>query len=179
MHDWNAVITVREGGFAPACRLLEEFGLVRSTGFFNTLVMRTDDPFRLLADLQGQLAGSPAIAAWISRFMPIRQLFSFQSPAEFELRSREAIMEWLPLLGNSSFHLRMHRRGFKGKLSSMEEERFLDEFLLQKLWEAGKPGSIAFEDPDAIIALETVGTQAGLSLFNRDELQRYSLLHLD
>jgi len=179
MHDWNAVITVRDGGFAPAFSLLEPLGTVRKTGFFNTLVMRADDPFRLLADLQGQLAGSPAITSWISRFMPIRQLFTFQSPEEFKLRSREAVQGWLPLLGNSRFHLRMHRRGFKGKLSSIEEERFLDEFLLQQLAEAGRPGKVAFEDPDAIIALETVGNKAGLSLFNRDELQRFSLLRLD
>jgi tRNA(Ser,Leu) C12 N-acetylase TAN1 len=179
MHDWNAVITVRDGGFAPTCRLLEEFGLVRNSGFFNTLVMRTGDPFQLLADLQEQLAANPAISSWISRFVPIRQLFTFQSAAEFELHSQEAILEWLPLLENSRFHLRMHRRGFKGKLSSMEEERFLDEFLLQKLAEAGRPGKVAFDDPDAIIALETIGTQAGVSLFNRDELQRFSLLHLD
>jgi hypothetical protein len=29
MHDWNAVITVREGGFVAACRLLEPFGPVK------------------------------------------------------------------------------------------------------------------------------------------------------
>jgi len=179
MHDWNAVITVHEGGFIPACRLLEPFGPVRKTEFFNILVMRAPDPFRLLADLQGQLAASPAIASWVSRFMPIKQRFTFQSVAEFELRSREAVLEWLPLLENARFHLRMHRRGFKGKLSSMEEERFLDEFLLQRLAAAGTPGKVAFDDPDAIIALETIGTQAGLSLFNREELQRFSLLHLD
>ena len=172
MRDWNAVITVREGGFAPACRLLEPFGPVRKTEFFNTLAMRAEDPFRLLANLQGELSANPTIAAWISRFMPIRQLFTFQTVAEFELRSQEAVLAWLPLLGNARFHLRMHRRGFKGKLSSAEEERFLDEFLLRKLAETGRPGKVAFDDPDAIIALETIGTQAGLSLFTRDELQR-------
>jgi len=179
MHDWNAVITVHEGGFVPACRLLEPFGPVRKTEFFNTLVMRAPDPFRLMADLHGQLATNPAISSWISRFMPIRQRFSFQSVAEFELRSREAVAEWLPQLGNARFHLRMHRRGFKGKLSSADEERFLDEYLLMKLAEAGRPGKVVFDDPDAIIALETIGTQAGLSLFSRDELQRFSLLHFD
>ena len=99
MRDWNAVITVREGGFAPACRLLEPFGPVRKTEFFNTLAMRAEDPFRLLANLQGELSANPTIAAWISRFMPIRQLFTFQTVAEFELRSREAVLEcYLPLL---------------------------------------------------------------------------------
>jgi tRNA(Ser,Leu) C12 N-acetylase TAN1 len=179
MHEWNAVITVHEGGFAPACRLLEPFGPVRKTEFFNTLVMRSADPFQLLADLHGQLAAKPAIAVWISRFMPVQRRFAFQSVAEFELRSREAVLECLPRLAHARFHLRMHRRGFKGKISSAEEERFLDEFLLHRLAEAGTPGTVAFDDPDAIIALETVGTQAGLSLFTRDELKRFQLLHLD
>ena len=101
MRDWNAVITVREGGFAPACRLLEPFGPVRKTEFFNTLAMRAEDPFRLLANLQGELSANPTIAAWISRFMPIRQLFTFQTVAEFELRSQEAVLAWLPLLGDT------------------------------------------------------------------------------
>lgn len=179
MRDWNAVITVHEGGFAPTCRLLEPFGPVRKTEFFNTLVMRAVNPFQLLADLQGQLAGNPAIAAWVSRFMPMQRLFTFQSVEEFELRSRETVLEWLPRLANARFHVRMHRRGFKGKLSSAEEERFLDEFLLQRLAEAGTPGKVAFDDPDAIIALETIGPQAGLSFFGRDELKRFSLLHMD
>lgn len=179
MRDWNAVITVREGGFAQACRLLGPFGPVWKTEFFNTLVMRAADPFQLLADLQGQLAANSAIAAWVSRFMPMQRLFAYQSVEEFELRSREAVIEWLPRLANARFHVRMHRRGFKGKLSSAEEERFLDEFLLHRLAEAGTPGKVAFDDPDAVIAVETIGPQSGLSIFGRDELRRFSLLHLD
>ena len=179
MRDWNAVITVREGGFAPAFHLLATFGPVQKTDFFNTLIMRAADPFRLLSDLQEEFDANPEIARWISRFMPMKQRFAFQSVAEFELRSREAVREWLPRLGNSRFHVRMHRRGFKGKLSSMEEERFLDEFLLQELEEAGTPGKVAFDDPDSIIAVETVGVQAGLSIFGREELKRFPLLHLD
>lgn len=179
VHNWNAVITVHEGGFAPVCRLLEPFGQVRKTEFFNTLVMRSADPYQLMAELHEQLAGNPVIAAWVSRFMPMQRLFTFQAVDEFELRSRETVLEWLPRLAHARFHVRMHRRGFKGKLSSAEEERFLDEFLLQNLVEAGTPGKVSFDDPDVIIALETIGTQAGLSLFDREELRRFPLLHLD
>jgi tRNA(Ser,Leu) C12 N-acetylase TAN1 len=109
----------------------------------------------------------------------MERLFTFQSVAEFELRSGEAVLAWLPRLAHARFHLRMHRRGFKGKLSSLEEERFLDEFLLRKLADSGASGKVAFDDPDAVIALETLGSQAGLSLFNRDQLERFPLLHLD
>ena len=178
MRDWNAIITVHEGGFVEACRLLEPFGRVQKTDFFNILVMRAADPFQVLATIHEQLAGNADIARWISRFMPLQRTFTFQSVQEFELRSREVVLDWLPRLANARFHLRMHRRGFKGKLSSLEEERFLDELLLHKLAESGAPGKVVFDDPDVVIALETLGTQAGLSLLSRDELERFPLLHL-
>ncbi len=78
-----------------------------------------------------------------------------------------------------SFHVRMHRRGFKGRISSHDEERFLDKILLEELGRMGNPGHITFEDPDAILVVETVGQQAGLSCWNREDLQRYPLLRLD
>jgi hypothetical protein len=179
MHDWNAIITVREEGFVAACRLLEPFGPVKKTDFFNTLVMRAADPFRLLADLQGAASGTPDISAVVSRFLPMERRFSFQTVAEFENRCRQELREWLPRLDHGSFHVRMHRRGFKGKLSGMEEERLLDDFLLRELAAAGIAARVDFNDPGAIVVLETVGPQAGLSLFRRDELQRFPLLHLD
>jgi hypothetical protein len=43
----------------------------------------------------------------------------------------------------------------------------------------GNPGRITFADPDAILALETVDCRAGLSLWSREDLQRYPFLHLD
>lgn len=179
MSDWNAVVTVREGGFATARVFLSTFGQVRKTDYLNTLVMAAADPFQLLAKLQDQLAGDPAIAAWLSRFIPLHHRFSYQSADEFEQQCREAVVAWLPRLANARFHVRMHRRGFKGRLSSMQEERFLDEFILDQLIEGGTPGKVAFNDPDAVIALETIGPQAGISLFSREELQRFSLLHID
>lgn len=179
MRDWNAVITVHTGHFVEACRILEPFGPVQKTDFFNILVMHAADPFQVLADLHDQLADAPAVSRCLSRFMPMEQLFNFQSVTDFELRSREAVLVLLPRLANARFHVRMHRRGFKGRLSSMEEERFLDEFLLQHLADAGTPGKMAFEDPDVIIDLETLGTQGGLSLLTREQLARFPLLHVD
>jgi tRNA(Ser,Leu) C12 N-acetylase TAN1 len=73
----------------------------------------------------------------------------------------------------------MHRRGFKGKLSSMGEERFLDGYLLNVLEQSGTPARITFDDPDVVVTLETLGPRCGLSLWTREELRRYPLLHLD
>lgn len=103
----------------------------------------------------------------------------FQSPEEFEAKAREAVGSWLTRLAGKSFHVRLHRRGFKRRLSSQEEERSLDTFLLQSLEQRGTPGRITFDDPDAIIAVETVGQRAGFSLWTREDMQRYPFLKLD
>jgi hypothetical protein len=73
----------------------------------------------------------------------------------------------------------MHRRGFKGKLRSLEEEQFLDDILLEALKKAGTPGHITFENPDAVIAVETIANWAGISLWTRDQLQRYPFIRID
>jgi hypothetical protein len=64
-------------------------------------------------------------------------------------------------------------------MHATEEEQSLDGLLLQALAEAGAPGVITFDDPDAIVALETVDTRAGAALWTREDLQNYFLLHLD
>ncbi|WP_243371647.1 hypothetical protein [Geotalea sp. SG265] len=179
MREWNAVVTVHDGGFTKARRLLDRHGIVAKSDFFNVLLLRSADPFQVLAELHRELGADPGLSLVISRFMPLERLITFQSPEEFEERCREKVMGYIPRLANARFHVRMHRRGFRGKLSSMDEERFLDEFLLHHLARAGTPGKTAFEDPDAVIAIETVGTQGGLSLFSRAQLIQFPLLHLD
>ena len=61
----------------------------------------------------------------------------------------------------------------------MNEERFLDGFLLDKLEQVGSPASISFDNPDAILAIETIGQRAGLSLWTRQQLKDYPFLRLD
>jgi len=179
MHDWNAVVTVREGGFNRGKRFLEEFGPVHRTDFFNILVMRVADHRLFLEELREKARRDGEASSSLARVMPVVETFTFQTAEEFDTRSRQAVSSFLPSLADRAFYLRMHRRGFKGKLSSMDEERFLDTYLLEALATAGTPGRIRFDDPDAIIALETIGPRAGLSLWTREELERYPMLHLD
>lgn len=180
MHDWNVVATVNEGGFNRALRMLKRFGAVERTDFFNILVMRTaEEPRGLLGELLEESGRDPQGVSCLARVMPVVQTFTFQTPAEFDEKARLAVCAWIPTLAGKGFHLRMHRRGFKGKLSSMDEEKFLDTYLLEALETAGTPGHITFGDPDAVIALETIGPRAGLSCWGREELARFPLLHLD
>ncbi len=179
MRDWNVVITVHKRGFVPACEMLEELGPVAKTGFYNVLVMKVEDTRSFLETIHRWVAEDPYLLHIFARVVPATKTFNFQSAEEFEEKASKAVLTWVPEIAERSFHVRMHRRGFKEKLSSQVEERLLDEVLLKALNEEGKSGKIAFEDPDVIISVETVGGRAGLSLWTRDELKRYPLLGLD
>ena len=179
MRDWNTVVTVRERGFDKAFDLLGEFGPVGKTGYFNVLVMRLADIPWVLETLRDRVTEEAERYEFLSRLVPLTHVFDFTTPHDFEARAREAVLTWRPNVADKTFHVRMHRRGFKGKLSSMEEERFLDETVLEAMREAGSTARLSFEDPDVIIAVETVGERGGLSIWRREELKNYPFLHLD
>lgn len=179
MLEWNVVVSVYEDGYKSAVRLLQPFGRVERTGYYNVLVMKVDDLSTFIDRLAALVVETPGVLNDISRIAPCETCFDYESAQEFESKARDVALSWVPELAQSAFHVRMHRRGFKGRLSSQEEERFLDAVLLTALEEAGVPGRITFEDPDAILSVETVGQRAGMSFWVRDDLERYPFLRLD
>lgn len=178
VSDWNVVVSVHEKGFLRARRLLKEFGEVKRTPYRNVLVMNVESTERFLDGFSKLVASAPDVLTAVSRALPVAHSFDFHSREEFEAKAREIAFAWLPMLAGASFHVRLHRRGLKGRIVSPEEERFLDRALLQALEEAGTPGSIDFDDPDMIIDVETVGSRAGLSLWRREDLERYPFLRV-
>lgn len=179
MSDWTVVASTFSESFERGRQLLEQFGRVDRTDYFNVLVLTPDDPAEFLQRFTAMTANVPSVLEILSRVMPAARCFDFQSPEEFETKARAVVLEWLPNLSGKTFHVRMHRRGFKKRLSSQVEERFLDEVLLAALQEAGAPGRIDFEDPDAVIDVETVGGRAGLAFWTRGDLRRYPFLRVD
>jgi tRNA(Ser,Leu) C12 N-acetylase TAN1 len=179
MFDWNIVVSVHERGYSRAWQVLEKFGPISRTDFFNVLVMKVDDIRSILDELRTWMLEDPERLSFLSRLVPVAHTFAFQSPQEFEVRAKEVVLTWVPRLAGKGFHVRMHRRGFKGRLTSPDEERFLDDVLLDALEKAKTPGRITFENPDVILVVETVGPRAGLSLWTNEDLQKYPFLRLD
>ncbi|NIR30481.1 MAG: hypothetical protein GWN84_14465 [Gammaproteobacteria bacterium] len=179
MGDWNVVASVHERGFVRACELLGELAPVSRTEFYNVLVMKVEDVHAFLEALRRLIDKTPDAHAFLARVVTVTRTFTFQTPEEFETKASDAAAPYVAELAGKRFHVRMRRRGFKGKLSSQHEERFLDEFLLRRLEENGTPGHIDFEDPDAVIAVETLGQRAGLSLWTREDLERYRFVRVD
>jgi tRNA(Ser,Leu) C12 N-acetylase TAN1 len=174
--DWNVVVTVAEQGFRDAVRLLRKWGRVKRTSFYNVLAMTVERPGEFLAAFAAAVSASPGILNSISHVIPAQHAFDFTTAEEFEARARAVALAWTPQLGGKSFHVRLHRRGFKGVLSTPREERFLDEALLSAL---GDGGRISFTDPDAVIQIETIGGRAGMSLWTQEELRQYPFLGTD
>lgn len=179
MPDWTVVATTRQEGFDRARQLLSQFGQVFRTGYFNVLVLVPDDPESFLDRFAAMVENVPQVMEVLSRVVPAARGFTFESPQDFEAKARTIALEWAPRLRGKSFHVRMHRRGFKGRLPSQHEERFLDQAVLERLQEEGRPGRIDFEDPDAVIDVETVDNNAGLSFWTREDLKRYPFLKVD
>ncbi|MDW7771764.1 MAG: THUMP domain-containing protein [Desulfobulbaceae bacterium] len=179
MNDWNVVITVHERNLAEGLALLGGFGRISRTEYFNVVVMQVDNPRFLLEKLREQALTDPGLHAVLARVVPAAHTFNFQSPEDFEEKAKNVVVQFVPELTGKKFYVRMHRRGFKGRLSSMQEEKFLADLLLAALDLTGSPGAIEFDNPDSIISIETVGQRAGFSLWSREDLNRYPLLGLD
>jgi tRNA(Ser,Leu) C12 N-acetylase TAN1 len=177
--DWNVLATAYDHEFREARKLLSRFGEVRGSAYRNVLVMKVEDVFAFLDAVRGTLETDSSLANAVSRIVPVTHGFRFGSAEEFEDRARGVVSEWVRDLAGKRFHVRMHRRGFKGKLSSQHEEQFLDHFVLERTQTGGMPAIVGFDDPDVIIAVETLGHDAGLSRWTRDQLRTYELLKLD
>jgi tRNA(Ser,Leu) C12 N-acetylase TAN1 len=174
--DWNVVVTVPEATMREASKLLRRWGEVFRTGYFHVLAMHVDDPETFLKEIAEAAKAMPGIFNIVSHVVPAQRTYNFASAEEFEAQARDIAILWAPMLKGQSFHVRLHRRGFKGTLSTPKEERFLDEALLDALEVEGAPGRISFTDPDAILQIETIDGRAGISLWRREELQRYPFL---
>jgi len=176
---WNVVATTYDREFREAKSRLSRFGEVRPSVYRNVLLMKVADIGGFLEGLERSLDEDASLANVVSRIVPVTHGFNFSTPEEFESKARDVVSEWLPELGGKKFHVRMHRRGFKGKLSSQHEEQFLDHFVLEKLQEARTPAAIDFDDPDVVIVVETLGEEAGISRWTRQQLREHELLKID
>ena len=75
--------------------------------------------------------------------------------------------------------MRVHGRGLGRYLHTQDTERLIDDVLLAALEKEGVPGAVSFDDPDTVIAIDSVDNRAGMALWTRDDLKRHPLLRPD
>jgi len=172
--DWNVVVTVRHD-FDRAVALMRKLGAVERTGLYNVLVMNVPDARELLEKI-ARLPPEAQFFATISHVVPVTYKLTFETAEEFESKARDIVLAWAPELAGSSLHVRMRRRGHKGELHGLELEQRLGTALLDELEQRGTPGRFVVDDPDNVIAIETIRDEAGLALWTRADLERYPFL---
>ena len=138
--DWNVLVTLAEPTYRTARNLLAKWGRLRRTEYYNVATMAVADPVSFLREFGAAIEQSPGILNAMSHVVPFEHLFEFEDAVEFETKAREIALTYVPRLIGKSFHVRLHRRGLKGTISTPTEERFLDEALLEALTTAGSPG---------------------------------------
>ncbi len=175
--DWNVVVTVHRGAYQCARDLLAPLGQVRATGFYNVLAMQVSSPRQLLAQLRDLALDRPGdVYSTLSHVSPVTDMFAFADAADLAARAEETARAWLPQLAGKRFHVRVHRRGARGEIHSNTEQVQLTEALARALLARGQLAGIDYDDPDAVIDIETLGWEAGVAMWTREELTSFPLL---
>ena len=179
MLPWNVLVDIHEHSFSRAYLLLKELGTVYLSDFENILLLEVSSIPLFLDTLKSRTTKDARLTQLFSLVIPVTTTFAFQTPAEFEIKIKEAVLSKVPTLADKSFYVRLHRRGFRGIISTSREENLLNRIILEQLETMGHPGQIKVEDPDAIVNVEIVGHQAGVSCWTREDLQRFPALKLE
>jgi tRNA(Ser,Leu) C12 N-acetylase TAN1 len=95
---------------------------------------------------------------------------------QFRAKARQVVLGLATRLGDKTFHVRIHRRGWKGVLRSTDGERSLAEAVIASTQQEGAPAHVSFEDPDAVILIDIVGNRAGVALWSRADRREHPLL---
>jgi tRNA(Ser,Leu) C12 N-acetylase TAN1 len=179
MESWNLVATTAAGKYIQALRFLALFGIVKPTAYNDVVMMHIRNTSELMTMLAKEWQTQGGRLLLLKRVVPVTHTFNFGDRALFVQRARKVILNWVPRLTGHTFHVHIHRRGFKDQLSSIEEEQILTAAIIDATGKAGKRAGVSIDDPDALIAIETIGSNAGMSLWFRKDLQRYPFLHID
>lgn len=179
MKDWNIIVTVYQQGFRRALRALQDIGPTERGPYHNVLVMRVDDPLKVLDAVERLTDERPALYDAIARVAPAMRSFDFQSNDTFKDHATSAILEWLPDLTGRTFHVRLHRRGPKLELRTPDVERYFNDAIIEATMQAGMPARISFSDPDVVVVIDTIDDRAGIAVWTRADLARHRLLRPD
>jgi hypothetical protein len=180
VKDWNVIVTVVPGPHHAHDLLgaLSGRGRFAFSDFKDVLLGQVGD---VPAFLAGLLEAGAAGARWVAnlaRVIPVEQRFHF-APESLEPQLKQAaaaLLERVPAGG--SFHVRLERRGLAGQVATQEIERAVAEHLFELAAARGIALRTDFQDPDFVVAAETVGEECGVALVTRELRSRYPFVRV-
>lgn len=177
---WNVLLTVvpgphRVGGVLGA---MDRFGHFRGTWFRDVCVGWVDDVAGMLEQVHvAREAGQPW-ASWIARILPLETVFGF-TPDTLADRLEATVTPFADRLpAGATFCVRAERRGLSGEIHSRDIEQTIADRLMGLAAAAGRRLAVDFADPDFVAVAETVGTECGVALLDREVRQRYPFVRV-
>jgi tRNA(Ser,Leu) C12 N-acetylase TAN1 len=177
MKDWNILVTIPPGQARELLPVLNRLGEFARSEFKGILTGRVEDVERFLEEVR---RASEEHAEWIPfllRVLPLERTFLF-TPQTFEAQLQEAVTPFVRRMSDGTFHVRLERRGHKGKIVSPEVERRLGEYMMNVATQQGKKLHVSFQDSNYVVAAETVGNRCGVTLVTRERRARYPFVKI-
>jgi tRNA(Ser,Leu) C12 N-acetylase TAN1 len=81
-------------------------------------------------------------------------------------------------MGEGTFHIRLERRGYEGRVISPEVEERLGDYVKHVAMQQGKRLQVSFHDSDYVVVAETVGSRCGVALITRELRARYPFVRI-
>src|SRR5947207_14296957 len=119
---WNMLVTAQEGFARDLLRELKRRGRFRWSTFRNVVIGSVEDQEAFLQSLVELLDQKPFVAAWLGKALPIDATFAVEVDS-FVADAEACLLSYIDQVGNRSFHVRVERRGPKGRLRTEELER--------------------------------------------------------
>jgi tRNA(Ser,Leu) C12 N-acetylase TAN1 len=175
--DWNVIVTVAPGRGNEHRLLgsLAHLGRFRPTAYRYVCMGWVADTEAFLEAIHQARAAGKAWSAYVGRVVPIEHVFSF-APESLAAQMKEAIAPFVARMSDGSFCVRVERRGLAGRVSSRDVEQEVAEHAYALAAAQGKAMRTVFEDPDFVIAGETLGDECGVALLPRALRQRFSFV---
>jgi tRNA(Ser,Leu) C12 N-acetylase TAN1 len=177
MKDWNLIVTTPPGQERDLLPALNRLGEFARSEFKGILTGRVEGVGRFLEEIHRADEEHGGWRQHLLRVLPVERTFSF-TPQSFEEQLREAVTPFVQRMSNGTFHVRLERRGHKGKIVSPEVEQRLGDYVMNLARQQGKTLHVSFQNSDYVVVAETVGNRCSVALVTRELRTRYPFVKI-
>ncbi len=169
---WNVLATAKNHEQGHLARRLKQFGDFRWAPHVGILIGRVEDHRAFFEELRSREENEPGFLFPLARVVPLDRTFPFEVDTLAGILKTE-VLAYGDRIRNSSFYVRIERRGHKHEIHGQPIEQELDAALVEDLLRRGRAPRIDFKDPDVIVAVEIVGDECGIGCVTKSLRERY------
>jgi tRNA(Ser,Leu) C12 N-acetylase TAN1 len=174
---WNVLATSLEGRRDALLIALRRLAPFRPGGYRNVVKGQVEDPVAFLGRVREALAHDLLLPTALARLVPIETVTRIAPDTAVDTLAAAA-EPLVDRLAGGSFFVRLERRGLKGRLHTPTFERALGDRVWRSLEARGHTPRVDFADPDAVLVVETLGEEAGLTVLDRAVRRAYPFVRI-